>query len=581
MSYFGVSVRNGAGLGLGTVPSLVSTPLSYRLAPALNLEFAGAESLDPRITFTRASTATYFNSAGVLTTTGFNLLLYSEQFDNAAWAKSNSTVTANAITSPDGTADADKLVPNTTSGDHLVSENVGTVVSGTVYTFSVYAKAGGYNFIRLSFGNIAGGGLTFFNLANGTVGTTSGMLSSQIESVGNGWYRCSVVRAASSSAVLGGDVYVTSANNQFNWSGDGTSGIYIWGAQLETGSTATAYIPTVASTSGAPRFDYDPVTLAPKGLLIEESRTNLLLYSTDLSTGWTKGTGATWTANAATAPDGTMTALQGNGISGTVIIATGTTVYRLNNTVSGSTTYTFSVYVRAQTGTVSNVRLRLNETGGNNTISSDFTVTTAWTRISLTVTTAAGATAISTLVGTGTLADLYIWGAQLEAGAFATSYIPTVASQVTRAADVAVMTGTNFSSWYNATEGTLFVQAIEKPDTVTRQFATISDGTTDIYSVATFNNTGRIRAQGASSGGIGTTVTGQSFKIGYSFISGAQAGSLNSSSIVTTSTTVTTTPNQFRIGTNQAGSVFWNSHISRIAYYNRRLTNAELQGITS
>ena len=332
----------------------------------------------------------------------------------------------------------------------------------------------------------------------------------------------------------------------------------------------------------APRFDYNPTTLAPLGLLIEEQRTNLLLYSTDLSIGWTKGTLATWTLNAAIAPDGTMTALQGDGVTGVSISGAGGALYRLGNTVSGSTAYTFSVYVRTQTGTATNVRLRLNETGGNSTQSSDLTVTTAWTRVSLSVTTAAGATAVSTLVGTSSgTANLFIWGAQLEAGAFATSYIPTVASQVTRAADNAVMTGTNFSSWYVQNEGTLFVQAIEKPDTVTRQFASISDGTTETYSVATFNNTGRIRAQGASSGGIGTTVTGQSFKIGYSFISGAQAGSLNSSSIVTASTTVTTTPNQFRIGANQAGSVFWNSHIRRIAYYNRRLTNAELQGITA
>jgi hypothetical protein len=156
-----------------------------------------------------------------------------------------------------------------------------------------------------------------------------------------------------------------------------------------------------------------------------------------------------------------------------------------------------------------------------------------------------------------------------------------VASQVTRVKEEVIMTGANFSSWYNQAEGTLYAEAIEKPDTATRLFASVSDGVTDIYSTATFVNTGQIRAQGASSSGIGSTPVGQPFKIAYSFTSGAQAGSVNGSAVVTTSTVVTSVPNQLRIGSNQNGTSTWNSHVRKIAYYPRRLTNAELQGLTT
>jgi hypothetical protein len=350
------------------------------------------------------------------------------------------------------------------------------------------------------------------------------------------------------------------------------------------------------------------VTLAPKGLLIEEQRTNLLTYSEQFdNAAWTK-TRSSITANATTSPDGTVDAdklVEDTSVSNTHQI-------NASVTVTANTTYTFSVYVKAAERT--GVRLivgsgidSINATynlltqaissvtnggTGSGAVASIFSVGNGWLRLVLSGIPSTTATTVSPIVrllneslsvsytGDGT-SGIYIWGAQLEAGAFATSYIPTVASQVTRAADVAVMTGANFSNWYNQSEGTLFVAAIEKPDTVTRIFASITDGTTEGYAIATFNNTGRIRAQNVSSGGIGTTVTGQPFKIGYSFESGAQSGSLNSSAIVTTSTTVTVVPTMFRIGSNQSATSFWCSHISRIAFFPRRLSNTELIGITS
>jgi len=255
------------GFGLGFPRSV-----SPAGGPTLNFQFAGSTTLDPLITFTRASTGTFFNSAGVLTSAATNaprldynpstlaaqgllieesrtnLLTYSAELDNAAWGRTNVNLAANATASPDGTVNADLLIPNTTNADHSISQlGVATAVSGSPYTFSLFVKAGGYNFVRLSFGGIAGGGFTFFNLTTGVIGTSSGQLGSSITAVGNGWYRCTITRNAGSAASLNADIYVTSADNQFSWAGNGTSGIFIWGAQLEAGAFPTSYIPTTTT----------------------------------------------------------------------------------------------------------------------------------------------------------------------------------------------------------------------------------------------------------------------------------------------------------------------------------------------
>ena len=232
---------------------------------SLDLIFTAGDYLDPRITFTRSTTATYTDSTGAIATAAINsprftydpvtlapqgllieeqrtnLLLYSEQFDNAAWSKSASTITANAIISPDGTLDADKLVEDTSTGSHYV-QAWPTVVSGTAYAFSIYAKAGERNLVSMlmaqSTSPFTNHALVEFNLSTGTIRTTT-FGSGTITSVGNGWYRCTVFGTTSSTNEICRISYATAGN--------GTSGIYIWGAQLEAGAFATSYIPTVAS----------------------------------------------------------------------------------------------------------------------------------------------------------------------------------------------------------------------------------------------------------------------------------------------------------------------------------------------
>ena len=410
MSYFGVPLRNGVGLGLGTVPSLTNTPLSYRLGPSLDLVFAGADALDPRITFTRSTTATFTGSNGLVQSAAIN----------------------------------------------------------------------------------------------------------------------------------------------------------------------------------APRFDYNPTTLAPLGLLIEEQRTNLCLYSGSVGgTGWGLsnggvGTTPTVTLDAAIAPDGTSTASR---IQLSLGGGTTTTDQALVTRSLTGTSCRGSFYIKTNDNTTKTIYVR-----GFNAAS--IVVNGVWQRYDFDAGTLSttqfgiGLRGGQTLVNSNT-ADILVWGAQLEAGAFPTSYIPTVASQVTRTADNASMTGTNFSSWFNATEGTLFGQG-DVP--VTNQPGQRLFG----YINNTANNNGiGVGYSNTAFNGIvvdstvQANITGGSYtanvanKAAFGFKANDFALYANNVSIGTDLSGTIPTVDSLLIGKYGPAGNLLNGHIKKITYYPRRLSNAELQGITA
>ena len=167
-----------------------------------------------------------------------NLLTYSSSFDNAAWVKLNVSVTANSVTSPSGIQDADSLTENTANTEHVIYRN-GT---GTSNTFSFYAKANGRNWVAVLSND---GTFTFFDIANGTLGTVASTSTATIVDAGNGWYRCTIYN---SHVTFGASIYLSTGNGIIEYLGDGTSGAYIWGAQLEVGSYPTSYIPTTSAS---------------------------------------------------------------------------------------------------------------------------------------------------------------------------------------------------------------------------------------------------------------------------------------------------------------------------------------------
>jgi len=179
-----------------------------------------------------------------------NLLTYSEQFDNAAWLKTNASVTANSTTAPDGKLTADKLLDSSAGGTAQTRLRNAVTVSSGSSTFSIYAKKDQLDYINLFSANFdaGGNGNTWFNLSTGVVGTTSANHTAKIEQVANGWYRCSIT--FSTTTDLAGNFYIqpASADGVSTIELDGTSSIFIWGAQVELGGHSLSYIKTEAST---------------------------------------------------------------------------------------------------------------------------------------------------------------------------------------------------------------------------------------------------------------------------------------------------------------------------------------------
>jgi len=167
-----------------------------------------------------------------------NLVTQSELFSDSYWSKINSSVTS-GFSSPSGGLNAFKLVENTSLGNHVVRKSGLTTASTT--TTSIFAKAEQRNKILL-FNGVAGYG---FNLSNGTTFATSTGIPDafNITELNNGWYKCSITHSSANRC----SVYLINDADSFSYTGDGTSGVYIFGAQVELG-TGTSYIPTEGAT---------------------------------------------------------------------------------------------------------------------------------------------------------------------------------------------------------------------------------------------------------------------------------------------------------------------------------------------
>ena len=536
-----------SGGGGGTYPTI---------QPSLNLDFANTRQLDPRITFVRNSTAAYYDGQ----TTAMaeqNLLLWGSSVGGTTWSNNTCSTILNSTTAPDGTATASLV---TISAQYGGVAQVMNVAASTTYTLSVWV--------------LASSGANTYNLQLG------GNISPAFTPTATWTRRVFTFTNATAGA--------TNTYGIIDRNASGFGSVYLWGAQLEQRSSATAYTKTTTAAitnyipvlmtapAGVARFDCDPITGNSLGLLIEESRVNLLDFSSSFATSggvqnnWAD-TNITRTAAAFIAPDSTQV-----GIQFTASAANATVISTA--AVGSSLARTFSVWLKRISGTGV-----INYTLDNGTTWIAQAITSTVTRYIFTTTTANQQVGFRIVTAGDSIG---IWGAQLEAGSFATSYIPTVASTVTRAADAASMTGTNFSSWYNQAQGSLYAEADAYITGFSPMF-TVIQGVSQNYIISLFKSDQQpavyINAVLSANLTPGTQIVNTFGKLAWSQNRTVFTSCLNARTPVTaTSTADIPTMDTLVIGgSGVSGGLQLNGHIKKLSYYPVALSSSNLVALTS
>jgi len=179
-----------------------------------------------------------------------NVVKYSESFSNSYWVKATVSLSSNQIISPNGALDADKIIESSTNGLQQIYSDVITTTPSSDYVYSIFIKKGERSWVKVMTANNSGAN---FNVEDGVVGIVDSGITANIENYGNGWFKCSV---SFNTSVSADRVYVriSTSNGVTSYQGDGSSGLYIFGAMLEQGSFPTSYIPNNGESGGVTRL---------------------------------------------------------------------------------------------------------------------------------------------------------------------------------------------------------------------------------------------------------------------------------------------------------------------------------------
>lgn len=360
-----------------------------------------------------------------------------------------------------------------------------------------------------------------------------------------------------------------------------------------------------------PRFDYNPISLACNGLLIEESRQNLLSYSEDFSqAAWGKF-GASISSDVENSPANTLTGDKlvedsSNGLHRTLRDITTSTSVAYSCTIfakpAGRNVITLIVkepvsssgaYARFNVSTGVITTGATTTVSGTNASASITPYANGWYRCNLTVTPNGGGILVRTEIqlndgsadsyqGNGT-SGAFLWGCQLEQGAFATSYIPTTTTSLTRNADAVTMTGTNFSSWWQSTTGGIVARAFPFTISGIRPAVQFDDGTANEI-IALRGNAANPELYIVDGGSpqaqidAGTLTANTSYNLGSAWNTDNCAAAINGGSSVTDGTATMPTVTQARIGSD--GTNYLNGYMQMIRYWPQRLINGEVQAFS-
>jgi len=545
------------------------------------------------LTFSRGSDieATRVNANGYIEKAKVNLLLQSNTFDTT-WTIARTTILGGQ-SGYDGTNNAWKVTPNTDNNTHAVLQ-AGAVAANGVYTFSVYAKANGYNYIALR-DSASVDGYARFDLQNGLTSTSgTSAISSKITSVGGDWYRCELSVNKTSGA---GDNFVIYVNETYLFNevyvGDGTSSVLIQSAQANYGLVAQEYQETTTTsvvagiTNDLPRLDYSGGASCPS-LKLEPSRRNYFAFSEYFGAAdWLKTNAGSAAApvvtdNYAVSPEGVQNAARVQFDAVGTSSADRSGLVRQFSFITGET-YSISCWAKATSGSGEIVQFRIAgaQVGG------ELTATSEWQRFSVTHT----ATTTTTddfgiqVRGNNTTneSDILIYGMQLEKANFSTSYIPCYGTSATRTADDASKTG--ISSLIGQTEGTLFFEFKKEHDGT--ETISINDGSSSNRVYLGFNGSNfisQVRSGGGAAQASFTTAltNNQTYKCALAYklndfvlyINGVQIGTDNSGIVP-----VGMSKFSFNASTNVDAPFF--SPVNQAILFKTRLSNSDLAALTS
>lgn len=571
----------------------------------LSLDFIAMEgTLDSRLTFTRASDATFVNSSGLVQYADANHVQNSTMLNNTG-SKWSQTTSGGSVT-----INGDETVRfNGTGGRATWLQSVGSLSSGLPMTFSFRVTSFTNTNLRTTDLFNAGTGFTgqsyFYTDTAGTTHTLTAF-ESLPKSGTNGVGTYSVT--AITNATTGNIIFGSDCNGVGSRNGDVT----ITAPQLQYGTVVPrlVYVPNSSIASAkwdSARFDYNPTTLAPRGLLIQGSATNLLQQSADYSNAYWNKVNTTIETTSVTCPDNisrTTVRVKDSGATNVshsmrrnFATSNGTT-YTLSFWVKKGSTNTFAIQIYADatfntTLSVSNIDNNTQTISGGTGVNASATrvaYPNGWYRYAYTFTASSAAAPdinfhprnlTGTYVAVGDHTDFF--GIQLETGSVASSYIPTGASTVQRAADVCRMTGANFSSWFNNTTGTFFVSGEREITSDYGRLISANSGSTINYIDLGSDTAGRwnIQATSTTQANItaGTVTVNTRFRMAGAFAANSAQMAFNGT-LGTLDTTVTVpTVSQLDIGVNQT-PIYLNGRIQTIKFWPTRLPDATLQSLT-
>ncbi len=537
---------------------------------------------DGDFTFSRSTAATRVNEGGAIEKETQNLLLQSNTFDTT-WRTANSSVTSGQ-TGYDGTSNAWLL-----NGSGAFARLIGDVSVSGVFTISIHAKANTTNYLDINMLFNGVGKNVIFDLVNGVkTDEDTPPVASKMTNVGNDWWRIeltlngtlgSLSIGMSTDGTIGGFINFTSGS------------FYIQDAQLEQGLVARDVITTTTSaveggiTDNVPRLDYTDSSCP--ALLLEPQRTNINPYSEYFGTFWNGLGNETITSNYGISPEGLSNATRFQATSA------GRGGMYASIAVNNGTTYTLSFYAKSLSGTQ---KLRVGADNGcvNPQGAETFEVTTEWQKFTKTITSTQGGWNIffdnvesgSGCTGTYLNCDMLVYGYQVEAGSYATSYIPTYGTSVTRNQDNSIIADTG--DIIADAKGSFFIDInVDFLDTNGLIPITAGSGTAALYYL--WLQTGRvIRSEWYNGGGLQSAIAtsggyfdiGDRLKIAAAYQNNDFVMYVNGTLIGTDTSGNAPSPTSLRIGQYNA-STYSGGAINEFIAFPTRLSNEELATLTT